>query len=90
MSPGSITLAVVALAAVLALVRLGAFALRRGWIPRAGLGLNTLARRTTIVECMRLDARRQLHLVQCEGRRVLILTGGPQDLVVGWVPGEPG
>ena len=34
-------------------------------------------------------ARRRLHLVRCEDRRVLVLTGGAQDLVIGWLePGE--
>jgi flagellar protein FliO/FliZ len=33
-----------------------------------------------------LDARRRLWLVRCDGRRVLLLTGGPADLVIGWLP----
>jgi flagellar protein FliO/FliZ len=33
-----------------------------------------------------LDSGRRLHLVRCEGRDVLLLTGGPQDVVVGWLP----
>jgi hypothetical protein len=32
-----------------------------------------------------LDARRRLLLVRCGGRRVLLMTGGPQDAVVGWL-----
>lgn len=36
-----------------------------------------------------LDSRRRLLLVACEGRRVLLLTGGPSDLVVGWLPPGP-
>jgi flagellar protein FliO/FliZ len=35
-----------------------------------------------------LDARRRLHLVKCGQRRVLLLTGGAQDIVVGWVDPE--
>lgn len=33
-----------------------------------------------------LDARRRLSLVQVGERRVLLLTGGGQDQVVGWLP----
>lgn len=33
-----------------------------------------------------LDARRRLSLVQVGERRVLLLTGGSQDQVVGWLP----
>ncbi len=33
-----------------------------------------------------LDARRRLSLVQVGGRHVLLLTGGAQDQVVGWLP----
>jgi len=34
-----------------------------------------------------LDARRRLSLVQVGDRQVLLLTGGGQDQVVGWLPG---
>ncbi len=37
-------------------------------------------------EILALDQRRRLHLIRCGGRDVLLLTGGPQDLVVGWLP----
>jgi flagellar protein FliO/FliZ len=52
-----------------------------GWrpVPRAG---RTLILRETIA----LDPRRRLHLVQCADRQVILLTGGGQDVVVGWVP----
>ncbi len=33
-----------------------------------------------------LDARRRLSLVRVGGRHVLLLTGGAQDQVVGWLP----
>ena len=35
-----------------------------------------------------LDPRRRLHLIRCEGRTALLMTGGPQDIVVGWLPEE--
>jgi flagellar protein FliO/FliZ len=40
----------------------------------------------TVRETIALDPRRRLHLVQCADRQVILLTGGAQDLVVGWVP----
>lgn len=36
-----------------------------------------------------LDPRRRLHLVRCDDRQVLLLTGGAQDLVVGWLASPP-
>lgn len=75
--------AIAALIAVLALiggvarlVRLGGFA------PRLPGGSRTLA----IEEAVAVDARRRLLLVRCREGRVLLLTGGAQDLVVGWLP----
>ena len=69
-----------ALAAVLALVLLSgrvasALLARR---PQAG-------RRLALREALSLDPRRRLLLVSCDGRDALLLTGGPTDLVVGWL-----
>jgi len=36
-----------------------------------------------------LDSRRRLYLIECQGRRVLLLTGGGQDVVVGWPDEHP-
>ncbi len=47
--------------------------------PRPG---RTLALRESIA----LDPRRRIHLVECGQKRVLLLTGGEQDLVIGWMP----
>ena len=35
-------------------------------------------------EVIALDSRRRLYLIECEDSRVLLLTGGGQDVVVGW------
>jgi flagellar protein FliO/FliZ len=44
------------------------------------------ANRTLILrESIALDPRRRLHLVQCGQRQVVLLTGGTQDLVIGWM-----
>jgi flagellar protein FliO/FliZ len=69
-----LVLALVALAA--RLVRMGAYGLR----PGTGKFL-------AVQESVALDSRRRLHLVQCGQRQVLLLTGGSQDVVVGWIPG---
>lgn len=74
-----------ALAAVLGLVLLLARLLRRsGLVPAAGR-----ARRLASEDTLALDGRRRLHLVRCEGRQVLLLTGGASDVVVGWVDAAP-
>jgi flagellar protein FliO/FliZ len=39
-------------------------------------------RRLDLIETFALDARRRLHLVSCDGRDVLVLTGGGQDVMV--------
>jgi hypothetical protein len=39
------------------------------------------------LETVALDPRRRLHLVKCGDRRVVLLVGGSQDIVVGWLPG---
>ena len=51
-----------------------------GWRaqPRAG-------RTLVLHESIALDPRRRIHLVQCGQRQVVLLTGGGQDLVVGWM-----
>jgi flagellar protein FliO/FliZ len=86
-SLSSLLLAVPALAAVLGMIWLAQRAARAGW-----LGTRLLApapgRRLGLVQALALDSRRRLHLVCCDGRHVLLLTGGGQDLVVGWLEPE--
>jgi flagellar protein FliO/FliZ len=36
-------------------------------------------------ESVALDTKRRVHLLQCGDRNVVVLTGGSQDLVVGWI-----
>ncbi|MEJ0016539.1 MAG: flagellar biosynthetic protein FliO [Acetobacteraceae bacterium] len=81
----SILTAAVALGAVLVLIWLAGRIARFGGMARRPAGGGTLA----VQDVLALDARRRLHLVRCEGRRVLLLTGGAQDIVVGWLDGEP-
>jgi flagellar protein FliO/FliZ len=73
-----------ALFAVLLLIAGGARLMRTsGWVRQTQTGMTL-----TVRESVALDPKRRLHLVQCGGRQVLLLTGGAQDVVVGWV--EPG
>jgi flagellar protein FliO/FliZ len=74
--------AAAALAAVLGLVLLGGRLLRASGIaPAARAGT-----RLGVQETLALDPRRRLVLLRCDGREVLLLTGGSQDQVVGWLP----
>ncbi|HTW71530.1 MAG TPA: flagellar biosynthetic protein FliO [Acetobacteraceae bacterium] len=80
--PGSLLTAVVALAAVLALVWVGARVARLGGLaPRPPAGARLLSLRDSLA----LDARRRLLIVRCGARDVLLLLGGTQDIVVGWL-----
>ena len=78
-------LALGALAVVLVLIwGLAAAARRFGLAPAArvtatgGLGL-------AVAASVALDPRRRAVLLRCGARHVLVLTGGPQDLLLGWV-----
>ena len=77
----SILTAVAALAAVLGLIWLASRAARFGGMSQRPANGRLLA----VQDVMALDARRRLHLIKCGERRVLLLTGGPQDVVVGWL-----
>lgn len=79
-------LAALALAAVLGLILLIARALRgTGLMPRTGAGGGRLG----LVQVLALDPRRRLHLVRCDGRELLLLTGGTNDQVIGWLDPAP-
>lgn len=43
-------------------------------------------RRLALKETISLDVKRRLHLVEVDGRTVVLLTGSASDLVVGWLP----
>lgn len=79
MTYDTIIVALGALALVLALVMLAQRAARWGGLAPRGTG------RLAIVEAIALDPRRRLCLVRCDGRHLLLVTGGAQDVVVGWL-----
>jgi flagellar protein FliO/FliZ len=81
----SLLTAAAALVAVLALVWVGARAARfSGLAPRRS-GARILA----VQDVIALDGRRRLLVVRCGARDVVLLTGGGQDVVVGWMLPQP-
>ncbi len=52
-------------------------------------GVGPPVRSLVVTETIALDARRRLHLVRHGERSVLLLTGGGNDVVVGWLDGPP-
>lgn len=80
-SGGTIVTSVLALGIVLVLIVLGLWALklvtRTGTV--VGRGRN---RRLSVIDHMQVDAKRQLLIVRRDNVEHLILTGGPQDVVV--------
>ncbi len=80
MDPISWIAAAGALAAVLGLILMaGKLARHAGLAPQAG-------KRLRVEESVALDTRRRLVLVRCDEKSLLLLTGGAQDQVVGWLP----
>jgi flagellar protein FliO/FliZ len=76
--------AALTLAGVLGALVLALRGLRLAGLPRGG------GRRLAVEEAVALDTRRRLVLVRCDGRHLLLLTGGAQDSVVGWLPAASG
>jgi flagellar protein FliO/FliZ len=77
----SILSAIAALLAVVGLVWLAGRLARFGGLARRPVRGGLLHVQDVLV----LDARRRLHLIRCDDRRLLLLTGGSQDVVVGWI-----
>jgi flagellar protein FliO/FliZ len=80
----SVVTAVIALLAVLGLIWLAGRAARIGGMARRPATGGALS----VQDVLALDARRRLHLIECGEHRVLLLTGGVQDIVVGWLDRE--
>jgi flagellar protein FliO/FliZ len=88
MSAASPLLAVLALGGVVALILLARLAaLRFGLAPalRGPPRGGPLA----LEQVLPLDPRRRLLLVRCGDKRVLLLTGGGRDCVIGWLDAPP-
>ena len=86
MSAAAAAGALAALAGVIALVLLArrlVLLLPRRLMPLAMTAPRDAA--MSLEQVLALDARRRLLLVRCGERRVLLLTGGTQDVVLGWL-----
>jgi flagellar protein FliO/FliZ len=89
MTPGTLALTLTALFGVVALILLTRRAalliptLRLPGLP--GGGGQGRGGALQVEQVIPLDPRRRLLLVRAGTRRVLLLTGGPQDVVVGWL-----
>lgn len=64
------------------------------WIDRLTLRLAGLGERRRdapmfLEQVLALDPRRRLCLVRCGDRRLLLLTGGPRDVSLGWLTDPP-
>jgi flagellar protein FliO/FliZ len=81
MTAQTILLVVGALIGVVALIAAAAKLFQfSGWRVPSRPGRTLILR-----ESIALDPRRRIHLVQCGQRQVVLLTGGGQDLVIGWM-----
>ena len=79
-SGNTILASVLALGFVLALIVLGLWVLKL--FMKTSTALRPQGRRLQVVDQMQLDAKRQLLIVRRDNVEHLILTGGPQDLLV--------
>jgi flagellar protein FliO/FliZ len=76
--------AILALAAVVLLAFAALRALRAVTID--GTKPGGARRRLAVQEVLPLDPKRRLVLVRCDGRDLLLLTGGAAEVSLGWVP----
>ena len=74
-----------ALAVVIGLVLMTAKGARSAGLVRRMRG-SLGAERLALQETLTLDRLRRLHVIRCDGRDFVLLTGGATDLVVGWLP----
>ena len=83
MSIHDILTTLAALAAVIVMILLARFGTRLvGLVPRRSPSDGALS----LDASLSLDPRRRLSLVGCQGRQLLLLTGGPTDVMLGWLP----
>ena len=79
------SLSIKALAALAGVVLLAA-AVLRALRAATGAGQPGGRRRLAVQEVLPLDPKRRLVLVRCDGRDLLLLTGGAGDMSLGWLP----
>lgn len=69
-----------ALGAVIVLIVLGLWALKLAM--KAGTAMRPQGRRVQIIEQVQIDAKRQLLVIRRDNVEHLVMTGGPQDVVI--------
>lgn len=79
-----------ALCAVVGLVLLAARVARWLGFGRPAAPRMRMQARLVAQASLPLDRVRTVHIIRCDGRDVALLTGGPADLLLGWLPDEPG
>ncbi|GAA0605811.1 hypothetical protein GCM10009416_49010 [Craurococcus roseus] len=85
LDPSLVLKALVALGAV---VLLAFAALRALRAVAPGAAKPGARRRLSVHEVLPLDPKRRLVLVRCDGRDLLLLTGGAGDVPLGWLPAD--
>ncbi len=81
----SLTVALPALALVLVLIGLAGRVARWSGLSDKAARNGAGGARLRVVESLRLDPKRRLLLLACDGREALVLAGGGQDVLVGWL-----
>lgn len=77
-SPATIGSAAAALTLVVMLIACAGWVARHFGAARRITGTRRLALRETLA----LDARRRLHLLECDGETILVLSGGASDVML--------
>jgi len=86
MSIHDILTVLAALAGVIVMILLVRFGTRFiGLVPRRTSAQGALSLEASLP----IDPRRRLSLIACQGHRLLLLTGGPSDILLGWLPPTP-
>ena len=78
--------ATAALLVVLGLIVLAARAAKSAGFARSGNFGRLSPSRLSVQDGLSLDRTRRMSIIRCDGRDLLLLTGGPSDLVIGWLP----
>jgi len=65
------------------------------WLTGRGLRMTRSAslpfvgKRLAVIDSLALGPRKRLLLIHCDGKDLLLLTGGTQDILLGWLPPKP-
>ena len=86
LSSSTVLSAAAALAIVLALILLAARAAQRLGLGHPSPPRKRVQGRLLAQGSLPLDRSRTIHVIRCDGRDFAVLTGGPTDLLIGWLP----